>query len=400
MMIGRRIRFSHALLLVGLLVGLALLGAAKAPAPVADREQVHHRCGHKGSCDERTAPRTTISSAPSDPAGTSSASFEFSSSEAGSTFECRLDQEEWSSCTSPKSYVDLVEGAHTFAVRAKGAAGQVDGTPASRSWTVDAKLPQPSPPADPAPPDASPDQPSPGNYPAPESTVLFSDDFAARDGLITNHYAYWTDDPNAHRSPDWETEGGSLFRRGESGWTGVPDSVRPDIHSLNGNGSAVFRLWTRRSDFGDVKFEADLRNNGFTAGTAQRPPMDWDGIKLMLRRTGESYYAVDVHTRQGYVMIQKKCLGGDVQGGTYYVLAQSGSWSHSAPLGSWDRAGATARNNPDGSVTVEVVRDGAVVLEATDWGTGCAPYTAPQGLGIRGDNTDFNIDNVTVTALG
>ena len=229
--------------------------------------------------------------------------------------------------------------------------------------------------------------------------MLISDSFDGADGVITNHYDYWTSDPAAHRSPDWGTEGGTLFRRDGTAWTGEPDSVRPDVHSSNGTGSAVFRLWTKRSDFGDVKFEFDLRTNRFTGGTAERPATNWDGVKLMMRRTGESYYAVDVHTRAGYVMIQKKCLGGSVQGGTYYVLAQSGWGSHRAPLGTWDRVAATAKNNADGSVTVEVVRNGVVVLEATDWGTGCAPHRAAQGLGIRGDNTDFNIDNLVVTAL-
>ena len=55
--------------------------------------------------------------------------------------------------------------------------------------------------------------------------------------------------------------------------------------------------------------------------------------------------------------------------------------------------------NADGSVTVEVIRDGAVVLSGTDrGGNGCAPITTPAKVGVRGDNTDFNFDDLTVSA--
>ena len=47
----------------------------------------------------------------------------------------------WTSCTSPKSYLGLSDGSHTFEVRATDAAGNTDGTPASFTWTVDAAPP-------------------------------------------------------------------------------------------------------------------------------------------------------------------------------------------------------------------------------------------------------------------
>jgi hypothetical protein len=65
-----------------------------------------------------------------------SASFTFSSSEAGSTFECKLDSGAYALCTSPKSYSNVSRGSHTFSVRAKDGAGNVDPTPATRSWKV------------------------------------------------------------------------------------------------------------------------------------------------------------------------------------------------------------------------------------------------------------------------
>src|SRR5215213_3470168 len=77
------------------------------------------------------APETTIDSGPSETITVAEATFEFSSEE-GATFECRLDGEAYSACTSPKtmSYTNLSNGPHTFDVKATDGAGNVDATPA------------------------------------------------------------------------------------------------------------------------------------------------------------------------------------------------------------------------------------------------------------------------------
>jgi len=93
---------------------------------------------------DTTAPETTIVTGPSGTTSTSTAAFTFSSSETGSTFECRLDNGAWASCTSPASYAGLTDGSHTFDVRATDAIGNVDASPASRTWTVDTTAPQTS----------------------------------------------------------------------------------------------------------------------------------------------------------------------------------------------------------------------------------------------------------------
>ena len=95
-------------------------------------------------------PETSVLSGPSGTVRAGSASFAFSSSEAGSTFQCRLDGGAWEACSSPKAYFALVNGSHTFDVRATDAAGNTDASPASQAWTVD--VPPPSPPADTTPP--------------------------------------------------------------------------------------------------------------------------------------------------------------------------------------------------------------------------------------------------------
>jgi large repetitive protein len=65
------------------------------------------------------------------------ASFEFTSTQDGSSFRCKLDSGAWSACTSGQSYGGLAEGSHVFRVRATNAFGEADPTPAQYSWTVD-----------------------------------------------------------------------------------------------------------------------------------------------------------------------------------------------------------------------------------------------------------------------
>jgi Bacterial Ig-like domain len=86
---------------------------------------------------DTTPPHTQIASGPQGITAATSASFGFTASEAGSSFECRIDGGPWSACTPPQSYSGLASDLHTFDVRAIDVAGNVDPTPASRSWAVD-----------------------------------------------------------------------------------------------------------------------------------------------------------------------------------------------------------------------------------------------------------------------
>ena len=85
---------------------------------------------------DTTAPDTTITSGPTGTVASASADFTFSSPEAGTTFECRIDGGAWGACTSPSSYANLANGSHTFDVRAIDAALNTDATPATQTWTV------------------------------------------------------------------------------------------------------------------------------------------------------------------------------------------------------------------------------------------------------------------------
>jgi len=64
------------------------------------------------------------------------AKFKFVSSEASSTFECKLDRKPFKPCVSPKKYKRLKPGKHVFEVRATDPAGNRDKTPATKKFRV------------------------------------------------------------------------------------------------------------------------------------------------------------------------------------------------------------------------------------------------------------------------
>lgn len=84
-----------------------------------------------------TPPVTTITAGPTGTVPMASASFSFTANEANVTFSCSLDGGAFNGCTSPTAFTSLAQGPHTFAVRARDAAGHDDPTPATRAWTVD-----------------------------------------------------------------------------------------------------------------------------------------------------------------------------------------------------------------------------------------------------------------------
>jgi hypothetical protein len=87
---------------------------------------------------DTVAPDTSVASGPPAEATTGSASFTFTSSEAGSTFVCSLDASGFAPCTSPKTYDGLGDGNHAFRVQAVDLAGNADPTPASYAWRISA----------------------------------------------------------------------------------------------------------------------------------------------------------------------------------------------------------------------------------------------------------------------
>ena len=97
-------------------------------------------------------PDTAIDDGPSAATNDATPTFTFSS-EAGATFRCRIDVAPFATCASPFTVTALADGPHTFEVQATDANLNVDGTPASRAFTVDTAPP-------PAPDVSGPDGPT------------------------------------------------------------------------------------------------------------------------------------------------------------------------------------------------------------------------------------------------
>lgn len=85
---------------------------------------------------DTTAPNTKIERRAKKRSKHRRATYAFSSSEAGSNFECRSDRKKFKPCSSPKKLKRLKRGKHSFAVRAIDAAGNVDSTPARHRFRV------------------------------------------------------------------------------------------------------------------------------------------------------------------------------------------------------------------------------------------------------------------------
>lgn len=107
--------------------------------------------GRTWSIDTK-APVVGIDDGPAGTVKTGAATFKFSSSEVGVTFQCKVDGGSYAGCSSPNALTGLGDGSHTFTVKAVDAAGNGSEHPAQRSWTVDTstvkppdKKPEPKP---------------------------------------------------------------------------------------------------------------------------------------------------------------------------------------------------------------------------------------------------------------
>lgn len=229
--------------------------------------------------------------------------------------------------------------------------------------------------------------------PAGAQGVLFSDNFAQQDGLITNEYAYQhAGATDAVVSADWQTPSGSLFVQGGIGWTGVPDDSPANAHSTGGTHSAVFRLLTNRGDFGNVAITFDLLNEALTAGDTT-PAVNWDGCHVVVRYQNEQrFYYASVDRRDGTALIKKKA------GDTYYDLTPPAAAA--VPFGLWQKVRVTVYDNADGTVSLALYRDGRLLAQAVDNGAvGGPPYRGVGRAGLRGDNARLKFGHFRIETL-
>lgn len=90
-----------------------------------------------------TPPQTGITSGPGEGVTITDSTPTFGfGSETGASFQCRIDGGAFAACISPRTVPALSDGRHSFQVRARDLAANLDPTPASRSFTVDTTAPQ------------------------------------------------------------------------------------------------------------------------------------------------------------------------------------------------------------------------------------------------------------------
>jgi Ca2+-binding RTX toxin-like protein len=123
--------------------------------------------------EDSTAPDTTIDSGPPVSTNDPTPTLDFNSSDAGSTFECSLDGALFAACTPPLTTGTLPDGPHTFDVRAKDAAGNLDASPATRSFTVDTAAPDTSITSGPAEGSSSSNDAPSFSFESPDSSASF-----------------------------------------------------------------------------------------------------------------------------------------------------------------------------------------------------------------------------------
>jgi hypothetical protein len=83
-------------------------------------------------------PDTTITGGPQGPVDVSEAVFTFTCTTPPCTFQCQVDSGAFSDCDSGDTFDVTTLGSHTFRVKATDKAGNVDPTPAERTWSVTA----------------------------------------------------------------------------------------------------------------------------------------------------------------------------------------------------------------------------------------------------------------------
>lgn len=225
----------------------------------------------------------------------------------------------------------------------------------------------------------------------PAGPGVLRDAFSRPDGLVTNEFALYSGGPGRDVSSTWIATSGSLFAKRRQGWTGVPDATSSDVCSCRATDSAVFRLVTRREDFGDVAVSFRLTNQGLTS-TARTPEQDYDGVHVFLRYRSESeLYVVTVNRRDDEVVAKKKLPGGPANGGTYVVIGQPATYRWRT--GVVQRVRAAVRTVSRGRVLITLQVDGRTLLHVVDAGTGGAPLLRAGRVGLRGDNDEFLFDD-------
>jgi len=293
---------------------------------------------------DTTPPDTTITSAAPT---TAAPSFTFTSSEANSTYECQLDGSAFAACTSPKTYSGLAPGQHTFSVRAKDAAGNTDGTPASQTWTVGTTPP----------PDTT----------APETTLAAS----GPSGTVTSTDASFAFSSN---------EAGTFQCQLDS--AAVTTCTSPQSYSGLAPGQHTFSV--RATDTAG-NADATPATRTWTVSTTTPPP--GNGIA----RAGTSMVATTTAASSVTVPLPAGTAAGDV---LVSCLTLNGGTVRTAPAGWTQLAAVTASSNPKVYGYYKVAAAGET---APTWALSASMTS---GAGITRYTGASGVDGAATTASG
>ncbi len=233
--------------------------------------------------------------------------------------------------------------------------------------------------------------------PAPSTvpTGVLRDDFLGPDQLITNEYVRWNPKAkDAVVSPTWIVTSGSLFRRANVAWSGALVPGVPDAKSSKATNSAVFRMISRNDSFQNVTVRLRYRILSLIDERAN----DWDGIHIFLRyQDPTELYYVTIARRDAIAVAKRKTTGGLSNGGTYETLASAPGAAVIRP-GVWVSAEASIRRQGD-DVRIELLLSGVSVLTVIDSGQFGSPLFGAGSVGVRGDNVEFELDDVKADEL-
>ncbi|MEW6775200.1 MAG: hypothetical protein AB1405_02830 [Bdellovibrionota bacterium] len=219
---------------------------------------------------DTAAPDTAIDSSPADPSNDSTGDFTFSSPDGTATFECKVDSGSFAACTSPFATASLSDGSHTFQVRAKDPAGNVDASPASYTWTVDTAAPNTA--IDTNPSDPSNDPTGDFTFSSPDGTATFeckvdSGSFAACTSAFAT--ASLSDGSHTFQVRAKDAAGNTDLTPASYTWTidtAAPDTAI-DSNPLNPSNDPTGDF-TFSSPDGTATFECQVDGGGFTVCTS------------------------------------------------------------------------------------------------------------------------------------
>lgn len=151
------------------------------------------------------------------------------------------------------------------------------------------------------------------------------------------------------------------------------------------------KMVARQPGYGNVQVAFRLFNRAMPPGSGA-PISDEDGVHLLLHfQDPRCWYMISVNRRDNRVAVRKRARGRD------YVLLHS---AYQVPFGRWQDVRASARNNSDGSVVLELFVDGRLLAGVTDNGAvGGAAIRAAGQVGLSGKNDDFELEGFAVSPL-